>query len=177
MIEYTLKTKRLGLRNWQKSDVVPLSEMNKNEEVMRYFPSTVNEKATTDFIERMHLHFQENGFCYFAADRLDTGVFIGFIGILYQNYLEEPSRFVDIGWRLHPSAWGLGFATEGAKACLEFGLNTLGLEEIYAVAPAINLNSEKVMKKIGMQKMKNFDHPKLLNDQRLRNCVLYKAKI
>jgi RimJ/RimL family protein N-acetyltransferase len=80
---------------------------------------------------------------------------------------------VDIGWRLTKEAWGKGLATEGAKRCLDYAFEVLNIEKIFAMAPSINIPSENVMKKIGMRKIKNFQHPLLLNCPELRECVLY----
>ena len=117
--------------------------------------------------------YSKRKFCYFAVDLLETNEFIGFIGLSEQSYLDELGTFVDIGWRLKPSAWGKGYATEGAKTCLTYGFEKLELKRIYSIAPEINNGSIAVMKKIGMQILKAFKHPKLLDNQRLVNCVLY----
>ena len=71
--------------------------------------------------------------------------------------------------------WGKGYATEGAKACLQYAFETLKMGKVVAVAPAINEKSIAVMKKIDMKYLANFDHPKLLNDARLKNCVVYEV--
>jgi RimJ/RimL family protein N-acetyltransferase len=68
-------------------------------------------------------------------------------------------------------------ATEGAKRCLDYGLQELALEKIIAVAPVINIPSIKVMQKIGMKKVKEFKHPKLIDYTTLVNCVLYESEL
>ena len=50
------------------------------------------------------------------------------------------------------------------------------LKEIIAVAPKINTPSINVMQKIGMQKIKNFKHPLLVDFPELETCVLYAIK-
>lgn len=71
------------------------------------------------------------------------------------------------------SAWGQGFATEGAKRCLEYAFD-LNIKEVCSVAPKVNLKSERVMQKIGLQKQYEFEHSLLVNEDRLKTCVLYK---
>lgn len=170
---YLIKTNRLGLRNWKESDITPMTALNQDEEVMRFFPSTVDYNATSEFVKRMQKHQEDYGFCYFAVDILATGEFIGFIGLCHQTYESPYTPHVDIGWRLARSSWGNGYATEGAKACLDFAFSVMKLDRIYSVATEMNTPSIHVMQKIGMQKIDTFDHPKLLNDDRLRRCVLY----
>lgn len=174
--KYTIITPRLGLRNWQESDITPMSLLNQDKKVMEFFPATPTLEQTENFIRRMQAQFEKTGYCYYAVDRLDTGNFIGFIGMMYQDYESTFTPAVDIGWRLNQAAWGNGFATEGAKACLTYGFETLELEEIYSVASVINIKSERVMQKIGMEKIDTFDHPKLLKVEHLKTCVLYRKR-
>ena len=79
--KYTIITPRLGLRNWQESDITPMSLLNQDKKVMEFFPATPTLEQTENFIRRMQAQFEKTGYCYYAVDRLDTGNFIGFIGI------------------------------------------------------------------------------------------------
>ena len=173
MSDYIFTSRRLGFRNWKDSDLPLMAEINAHKEVMEFFPGTLSEKETLDFIVRMQKQFAEKGLCYFAVDILDGAKFIGFIGLSEQVFEADFTPCIDIGWRLKKSEWGKGYAVEGAKACLDFAFHQLKIDKVYAVAPAINHRSEIVMKKIGMMKVKTFDHPKLLNDARLKECILY----
>jgi len=173
MQKYIIKTERLGLRNWNDNDLSEMTALNQDEQVMEFFPSTQDESKTRGFIKRMQVHQAEHGYCYFAADRLDTGKFIGFIGMCRQDYLTDRPAFTDIGWRLKQAAWGKGFATEGAKACLAFAFEKLNLERVYSVCSLINVKSENVMQKIGMHKEMEFKHPVLGNFPDLELCAFY----
>lgn len=170
---YIIKTPRLGLRNWHYSDLATMADLNADPEVMEYFPKTQTIDQTSSFINRMQQHYEDHGFCYFAVDLLGNQEFIGFIGLLHQNYDAPFTPCIDIGWRLKRSSWGYGYATEGAAACLEFGFEKLGLKTIHSVASVSNTPSEKVMQKIGMKKLLKFDHPKLLDYLELKECVVY----
>lgn len=175
MATYLFTSQRLGFRNWKHDDLGLLTQINNDEEVMMFFPFKPTKEDSRAFIIRMQNMYAEKGFCYFAVDLLDTKEFIGFIGLAEQSYLEDMGAFIDIGWRLKKSIWNKGYATEGAMACLDFGFNKIGLQKIYSTAPEINKKSELIMQKIGMQQIKTFEHPKLLNDERLKKCVLYEA--
>lgn len=172
-----LTTPRLLLRPWQKTDLPAMAAINAHPEVMHYFPSVQTEEQTKGFIGRQHLQQQERGYCYFAAELRETGQVIGFIGISYQDYEADFTPCVDIGWRLHPDAWGKGFATEGAKVCLAFAREELGLTEIVAVAVKANLPSIKVMERIGMRYHSQFKHPALKAYPALEDCVVYKKAL
>lgn len=170
---YTFTSERLGFRNWIDTDIIKMAKINSNPNVMAFFPCTQSYEMTREFIERMQQQFSKNNYCYFAVDQLSDGAFIGFIGLSGKDFESDFTPCIDIGWRLDENYWSRGFATEGAKACLDYGFNQLKLERIIAIAPVINIKSEDVMKKIGMKKIKNFNHPLLPNDKRLQECMLY----
>lgn len=176
MDDYIFTSQRLGFQDWKTTDIDLLCKINSDENVMRFFPSTKTKKETEDFINKMQHEYQKNGFCYFAVEILDTNEFIGFIGLSEQIFISDFTPAIDIGWRLHPDFWNKGYATEGAKRCLEFGFQQIKLKEIIAIAPKINLPSINVMQKIGMQKVKDFKHPLLVDFPELETCVLYNIK-
>lgn len=173
---YPIKTPRLQLRNWKMADLEAMTAINQSATVMQFFPNKPDKKATQVFIKRMQQQFDKSGYCYFAAELIDTKEFIGFIGLMYQEYKAPFTPCVDIGWRLKETAWGKGYATEGAEACIKYAFNILNLKEIYSVAPIINSPSISVMKKIGMQKSYNFPHPALNDFPNLQECALYHIK-
>lgn len=173
MRNYLFTSNRLGFRNWKKSDINILQEINSNEDVMRYFPTPLKKEQTLEFIQRMQKQFNDKGLCYFAVEIKETREFIGFIGLSEQTYTADFNPSIDIGWRLHPNFWGKGFATEGAKRCLEYGFSQLKLKEIVSVAPLINIPSILVMEKINMKKVKEFKHPLLNSFPKIEPCVLY----
>ncbi|MEM6800048.1 MAG: GNAT family N-acetyltransferase [Bacteroidota bacterium] len=171
---YILKTERLGLRTWRENDLESLARMNADPEVMRYFPSTLTKSKTEQMLQRLQQHFETHGYTYYAAESLDTREFMGFVGLAYQSYETAYTPFTDIGWRLKQEAWGKGYATEAAKAVLIHAKENLQLKEIHAVTPLPNLGSERVMQKIGMTKIAEFEHPEVPEGHELRRCVLYR---
>lgn len=174
--KYIFKSQRLGFRNWTENDLTELSKLNADLEVMEHFPKTLTEKESAGLIRRFQNHYDKNGYNYFATEILDTGEFIGFIGLAYQEYETEFTPATDIGWRLKRSAWGKGYATEGAKRCLEFAFSELGLEKVVSTCTIGNKNSEKVMKKIGMSKKGEFNHPKLKEYPEYEKCIWYELE-
>lgn len=170
---YLFTSERLGFRNWIDTDIPQMADINSNPNVMEFFPSLQTTEQTQRFIKRMQSQLEEKSYCYFAVDVLETDSFIGFIGLSDKDFESDFTPAVDIGWRLSEIHWKKGYATEGALACLKYGFENLKLEKIIATTPKINLKSEEVMKKIGMTKVKIFEHPLLLQDNRLKNCLLY----
>lgn len=174
-LNYLFTSERLGFREWRLDDLPKLVALNSNREVMRYFPTLQSREQSLTFIERMQVHQQEFGFCYFVVEDLSDGRFVGFIGTCHQTYIAPFTPCIDIGWRLLPDEWGKGFAVEGALATLKF-LSKLKIEVVYAIAPKINLPSIRVMEKIGMRFEGTFDHPGLTSFPELQECVYYRIK-
>lgn len=173
MEKYIFKSERLGFRNLTESDLTEFAKINADLEVMEHFPKPLTEKETADLIHRLKNHYEKNGYNYFATEILESGEFIGFIGLAFQDYKTDFTPAVDIGWRLKKSAWGKGFATEGAKKCLEFAFNVLNLDKIISTCTEKNAKSENVMKKIGMKKIGAFNHPKLKEYPEYEKCICY----
>ncbi len=170
---YLFRSERLGFRNWSKNDVTEFAKMNADSDVMEHFPKTLTQKETEELIVRLQKQFDENGYTYFVTEVLESGAFIGFIGLAFQEYKTDFTPAVDIGWRLKKSSWGNGYATEGATKCLEYGFQKLGLNTVIAVCNEKNTQSENVMKKIGMTKIGEFNHPKLKAYPEYQKCVCY----
>lgn len=175
----TITTERLILRQWQPSDLPLFAQLNADPRVREYFPGLLSRQESDASVKLVADHIQRCGWGFWAASLIQTDEFIGFIG-LEDVYFSAPfNKFtpaVEIGWRLAFDHWGKGYATEGAKAALEYGFNTLNLEEIVSVTPVQNMRSQNVMKKIGMHHRSedDFDHPKLSVDHPLRKHVLYR---
>lgn len=174
--KYLFTSKRLGFRNWKESDLTVFAEMNADADVMEHFPKTLSKQETAALLERMQQHFEKHGYTYFCTELLETGAFIGFIGLAVQEYETDFTPATDIGWRLKKSAWGKGYATEGALRCLEFGLEELCLKRIIAVCMIGNTSSENVMRKIGLEKKGEFLHPSLAAFPDYQRCIWYEIE-
>ncbi|WP_404332019.1 GNAT family N-acetyltransferase [Mesobacillus maritimus] len=168
-----LETSRLRLRDWIESDLKPFSRLNADEVVMRYFPKTLSNEETLAFYHSIIAEFKECGFGLYAVEEKENKEFIGYIGFHRALFEAEFTPCTEIGWRLKKEAWGKGYATEGAAACLHYGFKELGFSDIYSFTAEINHSSKNVMRKIGMNFMKTFNHPKVEKDSPLNKHVLY----
>ena len=168
-----LQSPRLTLRNWADSDLDEFAALNADPAVMEHFPSTLTTQETAALMERLRQHYDRFGYTYFAAEVSATGEFIGFIGLAHQDYASPFTPATDIGWRLKKSAWGKGYATEGARGCLEFAFSSLALERVIAVCPLGNVRSARVMQNVGMVKQGTFLHPKLEAFPAHQACYCY----
>jgi RimJ/RimL family protein N-acetyltransferase len=174
MSNYLIQTPRLGLRTWQESDLEPFASINANPKAMQFYPNTLDKAASKKMILRIQKQYKDYGFSVYAVDLLKSKQFIGYIGFMRPNFKSYFTPCVEIGWRLDPTVWNKGLATEGALACLDYGFNTLNFKEIYSFTAEINKPSERVMQKIGLQKIDTFMHPSLEKESPLALHVLYR---
>jgi RimJ/RimL family protein N-acetyltransferase len=171
-----LETFRLRIRDWVETDLEPFSRLNADEEVMRYFPKTLSKEETLVFYHSILSEFKECGFGLYAVEVKENQEFIGFIGFHRALFKAEFTPCIEIGWRLKREAWGKGYATEGAAACLKYGFKELGFSDIYSFTADINHTSKNVMTKIGMNFIQTFNHPKVKKDSPLKKHVLYQIR-
>ena len=174
MPQTIITTERLKLRHWAEADIEPFIKMNKDPEVMRFFPAAQSDEETRQQLTRIKQHFADHGYGLYAAERSDTGAFIGYIGFAHPRFNSFFTPCVEIGWRLSKENWGLGFATEAARACIQHGFDILHFPEIYSFTATINLPSVNVMKRSGLTYTGKFNHPSLPTGHPLEEHVLYR---
>lgn len=170
-----LQTQRLILRQWEEGDSVPLAAMCADPQVMRYFPATLGEAESAQLAQKATALIEDNGWGFWAAERKDTGQFIGFVGLHYQDLDIPNTPFIEIGWRLAADHWGKGFAPEAAECALKYAFEQLQAPAVYAFTTLANQPSRRVMQKLGMSDcQQNFMHPKLPRDHALAEHCLYR---
>ncbi|AMV14854.1 GNAT family N-acetyltransferase [Legionella pneumophila serogroup 1] len=173
-----LKTERLILRTWKETDLPTMTAINQDPLVCRFLPSIGTLESTKKNIETWMKHYQEKGYTLYAVDLKSTQEMIGFIGLMTPSFEAHFTPAVEIGWRLGSSHWNKGYATEGAKAVLDYAFANLKLPALVSFTTKNNLASRRVMEKIGMHydSRDDFSHPKLEESSPLKPHVLYRIE-
>lgn len=173
-----IETDRLILRTWEANDIDAMAAIDQDPKVCEFLPGTGNREATKAGIKRIKEHFHKHGFCLYAVELKSNNELIGFLGLNIPSFEAHFTPCVEIGWRLGSQFWDKGYATEGAKAVLDYGFKKLGLKEIVAFTVPANLRSRRVMEKIGMKRDPDgdFAHPKLPKEHPLSLHVLYRIR-
>jgi len=174
----TLTSERLLLRPWRESDLAPFAALNADPEVMEHFPAPLTPAETAAMAGRLRAALAARGFGWWAVEVPGVAPFIGFIGLSVPSFQAHFTPCVEVGWRLALAFWGQGYATEGARAALSFGFDTLGLAEIVSFTATTNARSQAVMRRLGMTRdaVDDFDHPALPEGHRLARHVLYRLR-
>ena len=175
--ERTVRTRRLILRRWRDEDLAPYAALNADPRVMQHFPAVLSRAESDAQAARIRKHWDDHGFGLWAVEIAGGARFVGFIGLQRVPFDAAFTPAVEVGWRLALEAWGRGYATEGARAALEYGFGALGLREIVSMTVPSNARSWRVMERLGMKRAhgEDFDHPRLPEGHPLRRHILYRV--
>lgn len=155
------ETDRLILRELEYTDTNDLFEMDSDPEVHLYIENNpVNSiDEITKVIEMLKKQHQENGIARWAVVDKLTNECIGWSGLKYFNQpLNNHNNFYELGYRFKKKHWGKGFATESSIAILDYGFENLNVDSIFAITDPKNLNSKKVLTKLGFDFQETFDY-------------------
>jgi RimJ/RimL family protein N-acetyltransferase len=175
---FEIRTARLRIRSWRDEDIEPHAAMNADPRVMEYFPKRLTRAESEAAIERHRRHFERNGFGIWSVEAPGVAPFVGRMGMSVFEADVPFAPCVEIGWRLALEHWGKGYATEAARAAVDFGFASLALREIVAFTVPANVRSRAVMKRLGMTRdpADDFDHPDIPAGHPLRRHVLYRLR-
>lgn len=171
-----LRTERLLLRPWYDEDVFALHAINQDPVVIRFLsdePPGLDEVRS--MIDRQRAVERDRGYCFWAAERRDTGELIGFCGLKPGPRQTPIAGDVEIGWRIASRHWRRGFAYEGASACLTRAWE-LGIPSVAAITVPANEPSWRLMEKLGFARdlAGDFNHPALPAGHRLSRHLTYR---
>jgi RimJ/RimL family protein N-acetyltransferase len=153
-----LETERLVLRRFTEDDVDNLVELDSDPEVMRYITGgipTSREEIATDYLPAFLRYYERYaGYGFWAVIEKETGAFLGWFH--FRPAPESAPDEVELGYRLKRSAWGKGYATEGARALVHKGFAELDVRRVVASTMAVNHASRRVMEKAGLRFVRTF---------------------
>jgi [ribosomal protein S5]-alanine N-acetyltransferase len=144
-----LQTERLYLRKFTINDAPLLIELN-TPIVLQYIdePPLLTIEAAENVLQEIILpQYELYNLGRFAVYVKEDDRFVGWCGL---KYLKEDNE-IDLGYRFFEKEWGKGFATEAAKACLQFGFEERNLQMIVGRAHIDNIASQIVLQKVGLQ--------------------------
>lgn len=142
---------------------------------MELFPDTLDRVDSDALADRAAAHLSEHGWGLWVVEVKNGPDFIGFTGLAVPGFEADFTPCVEVGWRLAADQWGRGYAPEAARAALRHGFEVVGLDEIVSFTSLDNVRSQRVMEKVGMTRVGEFDHPNLPGD-RLERHVLFRVR-
>ncbi len=171
-----IRTDRLVLRRWRDEDLAPFAALNADPAVMEFLPGVLTRDQSDAMVRRLKDHMTAHGFGFWALEVLGGPSFIGLAGLAVVTFDAPFAPAVEVGWRLARDQWGSGYATEAARAALDYAFERLSLDEVAAFTVPTNVRSRAVMERLHMthDPRDDFDHPGLSEGDSLRRHVLYR---
>ncbi|MGW2253105.1 GNAT family N-acetyltransferase [Kitasatospora sp. NPDC001660] len=145
------ETGRLRLTRPQDDDVEAVFAVHGDPETNRYNPYGPHRDRTEsrEMLDRFLARWEEEGVGYCAvATREEPGVVIGFAGVCLNTLDDE--RVFNLYYRFRPSAWGLGYAAEAARAALAEARPRFPGVPVTALIRADNLPSRRLAERLGL---------------------------
>lgn len=161
MNKILIETERLVLRELEYTDGNDLFEMDSDPEVHLFIENNPVKSMDeiTKVIEMLKKQYEENGIARWAVVDKLTNECVGWSGLKYFNQpLNNHTNFYELGYRFKKKHWGKGFATESSIAILDYGFKNLNFDAIFAITDPKNVNSKKVLAKLGFNFQETFDY-------------------
>ena len=142
-----IETERLLLRKFRESDFEDYFQIFSDPEVTRFIGNgkAMARSEAWMSMARIFGHWQLRGYGILAVEERASKVVMGRIGFLNP----EGWPGFELGWILNRNYWGKGYATEGAKAVLDYGFRELKRDRIVSLIHPGNIRSIRVAEKLG----------------------------
>lgn len=143
-----ITTERLALRRLVQDDFADLRRIHSDPEVMWVYGGAFSEDRTREFIQHNLDRYNKHGVGFFAITLRYSGELIGCGGIIMQ----ETDRGIEpeIGYQIRRDQQGNGYATEMARACMQYTFETMQADHIISLIRPDNMASRRVAEKNGL---------------------------
>lgn len=159
-----VETERLYLRFIEREDVDFLYELNSDPVVMLHLtdgrPDTKQEvKDNVEKILKRREYYRDQYGDFLGVLKKNTEPF-GWFCLRPAHEDKDNFESIEIGWRLLQKNWRKGLATEAAQALLQKAFVDYQVPKVFARTMAANRASQKVMQRLGMSFVKNYQELK-----------------
>ena len=156
-----IETRRLIIREMQPTDDTGMFAMDTDPDVHRYLggkPYT-DIQQSRDTITYVQQQYADLGIGRWSVELKATGEFIGWTG--FKRMVERVNGHInhlDFGYRHARKFWRQGYGYEAARAALDYGIETLGFRDIFAMTDVENAASRRLLEKLGFQFVEIFPY-------------------
>jgi RimJ/RimL family protein N-acetyltransferase len=146
----TLETERLTLRPLEESDLDAYTEMLMEPEVRKSLrlPRTYSRSDAWRGMAQWRGQWELRGSGQWAVTERSSGRFVGRAGLHCPELPDWPG--MEVGWTLHPTYWGKGYATEAAARSIAYAFEEIGVDEVFSVILPENRRSQAVARRVGL---------------------------
>jgi [ribosomal protein S5]-alanine N-acetyltransferase len=143
-----LETSRLRLREFTPQDADALADVLGDPVAMQYYPAAFDRKGVEEWIAQNLERYRRDGHSLWAMLLKGSGELIGDCGCALQEV--EGKNEVEIGYHVRRDLWGKGYATEAARACMDYAFTTLRAGRVISMIRPENAPSRRVAEKNGL---------------------------
>lgn len=159
MRNYFMMTERTGFSKWNKDDKELAELLWGDPEVTRFICAS-GCFSKEDIGERLGVEIRNDELYqiqYWPLFELSSSQLIGCCGI---RPFKDEDRSYELGFHLRRIYWGMGYASEAAKAVINYSFSVLNADKIYAGHHPENMASGRILTKLGFKYIgKNFYKP------------------
>lgn len=141
----SLETERLILRVPCAEDFERYAELMADEQAARYIGGQLGRAAAWRRFLQMPGAWMIQGFAMFSVLEKSSGSWLGQLG----PWKPEGWPGNEVGWSFHPDAWGKGYATEAARAAIDWAFDALGWTEVIHCIDPANVPSQRLAQRLG----------------------------
>jgi RimJ/RimL family protein N-acetyltransferase len=146
MVKEALETERLVLRMFRESDTDAYAEMVADPEVMRFLGGKpMSRQEAWRNMAMVIGHWRLRGYGFWAVEEKASGEMVGRVGC----WRPEGWPGLEVGWTLRRRFWGRGYATEAARASVEYAFDVLSQTRVISLIAPENVNSIRVAERLG----------------------------
>ncbi len=156
-----LETERLFLRPHTAEDADALEAVLGDRVAMEFYPAALDRRGVEEWIARNVERYQRDGFGKWAMVAKAGGELVGSSGCVLQDV--QGRNEIEVGYNVRRDLWGRGYATEAARACIDYGFQELAARRVVSMIRPENVRSIRVAEKNGMVREKiifwrGYDH-------------------
>lgn len=151
-----MRTRRLLLRPLRQQDLPAVVDIQAARETHPYERAPATPAQARDRFAIWRQHWAAYGYGYVAVVEADSNSVVG-IGGMQERDLEG-ERVLNLYYRFLPAAWGKGYATEMARALLEWAHRELPERAVVVITNVDNLPARRVADKLGLRQYRQGDY-------------------
>lgn len=145
---FVIESERLVLRELSAEDSGELAKILQDDEVMYAYEGAFSDVETQEWLDRQIARYREYGFGLWAVILKNTGEMIGQCGLTMQPW--NGRQLLEVGYLFRKDFWHNGYATEAAKACMDYAFDVLHAGQVCSIIRDTNVPSQNVALRNGL---------------------------